>query len=186
MKPILDGLEAVLKTLVAWLFSKPRTKIELDEAEIVLSNTKTIMDQVFPRPDYHEPVADLPMNRDMLSEFCIAISNYEGGPKDLNHRQCNPGNLKYGPFAIAAGATRQGSKGFAIFPSWDIGMNALEKLVRNAASGKSVSYKPTMTILQFFSTYAPSSDNNDPNAYAKYVGGRLRVDYKTYQIKNLL
>ena len=58
--------------------------------------------------------------------------------------------------------------------------------MRNAAEGKMKSYKPTMTLLQFFSTYAPSSDNNDPAIYAKAVAKKLGVDYHVFRISQLL
>src|ERR1035437_3774405 len=34
-------------------------------------------------------------SRDLLQEFCDAITAYEGGPGDLNHRNCNPGNVRF-------------------------------------------------------------------------------------------
>ena len=42
------------------------------------------------------------------------------------------------------------------------------------------------TLLEFFETYAPAEDHNDPDAYAAAVGKRLGVDYKTFVISNLV
>jgi hypothetical protein len=101
-------------------------------------------------------------------------------------RNNNPGNIKYGSFAESCGATGKDDNGFAKFDSYLDGFNALKALINNAATGKSSIYKPTMTLDQFFSKYAPSSDGNDPSAYARTVARKLGVDYKVFQIKELV
>lgn len=131
----------------------------------------------------------------LLVPFCQAIQSREGYYAPGQHklyptgtpawRNKNPGNIKYGPFAKANGAAGQDTSGFAIFPTYDVGFAALMTLVRNAASGKSTLYEPTMTFLEFFQTYAPAADNNDPKSYAQEVARKLGVDIN-YQIKNLL
>jgi hypothetical protein len=55
------------------------------------------------------------------------------------------------------------------------GFNALKALIINAPTGKSKIYKPTMTLKQFFATYALDSDGNNSVAYAKAVGKKLGV-----------
>lgn len=49
------------------------------------------------------------------------------------------------------------------------GVNALLQKIKNAQAGNSKVYDPDMSLLQFFQKYAPSSDNNNPAAYAKMV-----------------
>ncbi len=46
-------------------------------------------------------------------------------------RNNNPGNVRYGPFAKAHGATGQDDKGFAIFPDIDTGSNAMGALLKS-------------------------------------------------------
>jgi hypothetical protein len=130
-----------------------------------------------------------------LDAFCKAIQTHEGffAPGEnkqhpngtLSWRNNNPGNIKYGPFAKSCGATGSNSS-FAVFPSYEVGFEALKTLVRNAATGKSSIYRPDMTVAQFFAVYAPSADNNDPQSYAAAVGKRIGEDYKTFIISNLV
>ncbi len=76
--------------------------------------------------------------------------------------------------------------GFCIFPDYDTGFTALKNVVRAAAKGESKVYKPTDTLLQFFSKYAPQEDHNDPESYAREVGRKLGVNYKEFKISQLL
>ena len=92
----------------------------------------------------------------------------------------NPGNLVFcgQPNAVADGH-------FAKFPTYQDGYNALKNLFINACTGQSEIYKPTMTLLEFYQIYAPSSDNNSPENYANHVATDLGVSVDTI-ISNLL
>lgn len=71
---------------------------------------------------------------------------------DRNWRNNNPGNIEYGPFARAHGAT--GSDGrFAKFPTMEAGYAAADALM------KSSSYQG-LTISQAVARWAPTSENN--------------------------
>jgi len=168
---------------------------------------------LFPPASYDMNPADLPMNlpvapavnapvsrvtpppapTSMLEEFCTAIRDYEGKPGDLNYMLNNPGDCrpspdgylaKYEPVEIIDTNTNphylfhKGS--FAKFPSYAIGWEYLVNLVSHT-----IFMHPNWTFVDFFNHYAPSSDANNPNAYAAYVAGRLAVP-KTYQIKLLV
>jgi hypothetical protein len=111
-------------------------------------------------------------------------SKYPAGTR--SYRNNNPGNIKYGPFAESCGATGKDKDGFAKFESYLDGFNTLKALINNAATGKSSIYKPTMTLEQFFSKYAPSTDGNDPSAYARTVARKLGVDQTTFPISQLV
>ncbi len=70
------------------------------------------------------------INTDRLTAFADAVVPTEGHAGDLNYRNNNPGNLKY---ACQPGATGADENGFAIFPTWDAGMQALKnQLAKNA------------------------------------------------------
>lgn len=126
------------------------------------------------------PAAPTPLNASsLLDKMCQAICDYEGGPGDLNHINNNPGNLRNWPTQIGT------NKGFAVFRTWAEGIQALRSLITNAATGKSASYKPNMSLLDFFEVYAPGNDNNHPLNYAKFVAKRMDVDI-TFQLKNLV
>ena len=103
-----------------------------------------------------------------------------------SYRNNNPGNIKYGEFAKSCGANGKDDNGFAKFESYLDGFNALKALVTNAATGKSSIYRPAMTLEQFFSKYAPSSDGKDPSFYARTVARKLGVDYEMFVISQLI
>jgi hypothetical protein len=86
-----------------------------------------------------------------------------GGGTTRGDRNNNPGNMKYGAFAQAHGATGQDDRGFAIFPNASIGGAAQIALV----SGSSYS---GLTLDQFASKYAEGSQ-----AWERTVGGALGI-----------
>ena len=86
-------------------------------------------------------------------------------------RNNNPGNLEYGSYTKAAGAT--GSDGrFAIFPSMSHGVKAQENLlVKNYIN------KGRNTVTKVLEKYAPRSDNQGSfDNYVAYVAKRLNIN----------
>lgn len=121
-----------------------------------------------------------------------AAQEFEGwAPGSRSYRNNNPGNIKYsGVFKTMAigedrGAIPVGSPGFCIFKDYTSGRAALETLFKNACSGKSDLYKPQMSLIDFYRTYAPASDNNLPDRYAGFVAAKIGISTDT-QIKNLI
>ncbi len=157
------------------------------------------LEDVFPRPNYDKPVAELEMNQPviatttpmnkvmdtqaLLNAFCTAIRDFEGAPGDRNYRNNNPGNCRYSSVGYARmyGTVKKDKDNFAIFSSWDLGWTYLKNLVKGKATAN-----PSQTLVQFFHIYAPSSDGNNPDAYAAFVGKRINMDPKTFTMKNLL
>lgn len=83
-----------------------------------------------------------------------------------NWRNHNPGNLEYGEFAKANGAIGTDGR-FAIFPNYETGRKAKEKLL---FEGKRYQGK---TIAEAINIYAPPSENNTTayiNSVSKAVG----------------
>jgi hypothetical protein len=79
-----------------------------------------------------------------------SIERQEGS---RNWRNNNPGNIEHGPFAIQNGAI--GSDGrFAIFPDYETGRKAKEKLIFEGDKYKGKS------LTDAISRYAPPSENN--------------------------
>lgn len=117
--------------------------------------------------------------------FCLQIQSFEGYYEgSRSFRNCNPGNLKWrNGMELAIG---QDKDNFAIFSCYKDGFLALKNKIYNACIGKSTVYRPEDTLLQFFKKYAPSFDGNYPEKYAQYVAKKLNVEYKTFQIKDLL
>ena len=85
-----------------------------------------------------------------------AMQKQEGYfPGSRSYRNNNPGNIEYGEFAKAHGAT--GSDGrFAIFPTYQAGRTAQEKLLFESGAYKD------LTLAQAINKWAPGFENNVP------------------------
>jgi opacity protein-like surface antigen len=90
-------------------------------------------------------------------------------PGSLAYRNNNPGNLR--PGSLAVGATGS-SGGYAVFPDYQTGYNALVGLIQSPMYWN-------LTLTQFFAQYAPAADNNNPAQYAATVAAQLGVDPNT-------
>lgn len=100
-----------------------------------------------------------------LVKFCNAIRDYEGAPGDLNYRNNNPGNCRCSPLGyLPQYGDVQCVNGFAVFPTMELGEEYLQNLVYHR-----VLAHPDWSFLDFFQVYAPSGDDNDPEAYADNV-----------------
>ena len=169
-----DKIIKNLVYLIKSIFTSPFLSTE-DKSKLITDISNNL-------PKVKKPIPELP-KRDLVYEFCKAIESMEGFyPGSRSYRNNNSGNLKYAGQKKAVG---KDDKGFAIFPTYRDGFEALKNMIIYAASGKSKVYKPTFTFLQFFAIYAPSHDNNDPNNYANVVAKRLNMPVTT-QIKDLL
>ena len=74
-----------------------------------------------------------------LSHVADAVQKQEGYfAGSRSYRNNNPGNIKYGSFAVSYGATGMDDQGHAIFPSYAAGRAALEGLLKKH-SGESLS-----------------------------------------------
>lgn len=110
----------------------------------------------------------------LIDGIAQAIATMEGyfKPNSLAARNNNPGNLRsWGSAPVVSG--------YAAFQSPEQGWAALRaQIQRNIDRG--------LTLREFFggkpgvyAGYAPSADKNNPEAYAKFVAGRLGVDVDT-------
>jgi len=121
------------------------------------------------------PLPSLPITeRDLVNEFCLAIQQYEGWyPGSTAYRNNNPGNIR----SVAGG--------FLVFKTYNEGFAYLKDYVTRACTGKHKAYQPTYSITQFFQTYSPTADSNNPEKYAQWVADKLKLPVTT-QIKNLV
>lgn len=83
-------------------------------------------------------------------------------------RNNNPGNLKYGEFAVQNGAVGKDGGGFAVFDSMQAGIAATLQLLRSYVS------RGYDTIRTIISRWAPTGDNNTA-AYIAAVAKRLGI-----------
>lgn len=127
-----------------------------------------------------------------LKTFARAIEVHEGRfapckdyPKgSRSWRNNNSGNFKLTPLIKELGATGVDRQGFAIFPTYRTGFDALMEFVKMACNNQLKSYK-NKTVLGFFKVYAPSSDSNNPTRYAQVVAKAVGTTIDT-PMKSLL
>ncbi len=110
-----------------------------------------------------------------VNALASAIQSQEGYyPGSLAYRNNNPGNLR---FVGQAGAV-PGEGGFARFPSYDAGLNALRAQINlDATRGTDAAGRPVNTVSDLIGSWAPASDprNNTP-AYIASVASRTGFD----------
>lgn len=126
--------------------------------------------------------------KSMIEIWAGAIKAHEGYYEgSRSYRNCNPGNFRNSSsnFMESLGATGSDKDGFAIFPTYEIGFKALCTFLTMACENRLSAYRGNMTILDFFSVYAPASDNNNTVAYAKAVAKALGTMITT-KIEELL
>jgi hypothetical protein len=105
-----------------------------------------------------------------VAALASAIQTQEGyAPGTLAYVNNNPGNLVY---AGQPGAT-QGAGGFAAFPSYAAGMQALQnQITLDATRGTDVNGTPINTVGDLISSWAPASAGNNTAAYIASVSAQ--------------
>lgn len=89
-----------------------------------------------------------------VNALALAIQTAEGWyPGSRSYRDNNPGNLRYAGQYQSIGAD---DAGFAIFPNYDAGFQALIAQIQLDAQRN-----PNWTLADFVANYAPPSENND-------------------------
>lgn len=114
---------------------------------------------------------------ELLAKNIEKFEGYYAG--SVAFRNNNPGNLRRSP--LQAGRR----DGFAYFNSYEEGFEALKNQIIVSASGQSSYYHPEMTLEDFFNTYAPSADNNQPSVYLAFIIKETGFS-KNMKIKELL
>lgn len=85
-------------------------------------------------------------------------------------RNFNPGNIENGPFAKSQPGYVGSDGRFAQFDTMDNGINAHSALLGSYGN------KGLNTLNAIINKWAPSSDGNNTNAYASFVGKKIGVD----------
>ena len=110
------------------------------------------------------------MPKTLYDNIAQAIMRFEGYFQgSLSYKNNNPGNLK---FAGQSNATGQDANGFAIFPTFQDGYNALINQVRHMLNGTSSLYPQSMTLVEAFNRYSTTSQD----VYGNFVAQQLGVD----------
>lgn len=95
-----------------------------------------------------------------------------GGSGSFSWLNNNPGNITAGGAWYGAYQGKVNWHNFMIFPSWDLGLDAIGQLMRGPTYSQ-------LSILGAFQRYAPASDGNDPVRYANQVAAAVGTDVST-------
>ena len=111
------------------------------------------------------------------TQYCRTAAGDPYGFKGWACQNNNPGNIRYSSYRNNiiennGGTAACGERGsFSVFSDYATGKNSLEAYIRGIANGEHVAYPEcgNCSLRYFFSKYAPSNDNNNPDAYAQSV-----------------
>lgn len=124
---------------------------------------------------HHRGIGQLPTNgANVIANTIQQVEGYIGPSAQypngtLAYQNNNPGNLIY----VGQSGATQGVGGFAAWPTYQDGYNALIAQIQNYASRG-------LTIDQMMNIYAPASQaGNDPTAYANQIANALGVSPDT-------
>lgn len=142
----------------------------------------TFVDALFVKPDevvnhaMNQPVEPSQTAQDapeqaqplesLFTTFCAKIIQYEGAVAANN----NPFNDKYyfGGYLPKYGTVKESVGGFAMFSTYALGYEYGTTIITEMCNAH-----PTWDFLDFFATYAPSKDNNNPVVYAKTIAAEM-------------
>ena len=159
---------------------------EIDYLIQIIQAIKDAIARLFPPKPAPSELPPPFLKQNILNMMCKAIEKHEGwilNPPSRSVRNNNPGNLV---FVGQPGATKEANGRFAVFKTYNDGLNALKNMILNGAKGKSKVYFPSDNLFDFFNKYAPSNDNNDPVRYAEVVAKAMGVNAARWRLKDLL
>lgn len=117
---------------------------------------------------------------DRIEEWAKAIKKHEGYfPGSASYRNNNPGNFRCSSLVMGEFGATKCVNNLAVFPTYEKGWQALKQFLIYACTDQLRSYKSTMTLLEFYQRYAPSTDGNNPKNYASAVAKDLGVSIDT-------
>ena len=110
-----------------------------------------------------------------------AISKEEGfAPGTRSWRNNNPGNIKWSSLIQSLGATSKDPNGFAVFPTYDAGFNALCDFLKLGCLNQLRAFHQARTLEQFTQVYAlPPANHPYAANVARALGVSVKVDIKT-------
>lgn len=128
-------------------------------------------------PGFQGPTDYLGNGKDIFNFVIYESEIVRGQPHMRNHPGTyawlnnNPGNITGVPGGPDFGQYpgKFNWHHFLIFPSWDIGFDAIAQLLRGPKYAD-------RSIVEAFKLYAPASDGNDPAGYAQEVAAATGVD----------
>ena len=116
-----------------------------------------------------EPSKVAPTTENPFLEFCGFIKTYEGA----NPANNNPYDFRFyfGGYLPKYGVVKESVGGFAMFETLELG-----EMYGQTCITEMVMNHPEWNFLDFFTRFAPPSDNNDTALYAKTIATEMGVD----------
>lgn len=197
-KIIFDSYEPFIKELRADFQSEFAHRITLNEVQVdwimlAIKAIKDFLSTFYPQP---APLpAPVPANN-LVTALALAHQKHEGGkPGDLNMRLNNPGACRYSSIGYLpkygtvseykTGNEKKGQRGFAHFTSYELGFLYLKNLIIEKAKKH-----PDWNLVQYVGDeregWAPASDKNNVDAYAKALANALNTTPKAFKLSQLL
>ncbi|MGH9770095.1 MAG: hypothetical protein ACRD4Q_00095 [Candidatus Acidiferrales bacterium] len=106
----------------------------------------------------------------VLEAIADAIMRFEGWePGSRSYRNRNPGNLR-----LQSPEFARDSDGYNVFPSFGQGYEELVRELHEEVAGQNhAGINANSSLLELFSVYAPTADQNQPQRYASFVADWL-------------
>jgi hypothetical protein len=161
----LDGNRAMENSLLFSLFDRVPEQPELDTFITQLKNKiMALQEKLFGKPVTAG-----------ITKWAEAIKQHEGwfiGSR--SYRNNNPGNFKFSPVGYRSiyGTVGKDDKGFAIFPTYELGWTYLVNSLKNQCLGKSEGYFSGMTLQAWAKRYCEDDKNtpeDDQKVYADVI-----------------
>lgn len=115
-----------------------------------------------------------------IEAWAKAIQKHEGYfPGSASYRNNNPGNFRCSSLVMGEFGATKCVNNLAVFPTYEKGFAALKQFLIYACTDQLRSYKKEMTLIEFYSVYAPSSDGNNPKNYASAIAKDMGVSIDT-------
>jgi hypothetical protein len=202
---ILDSYAPYIKEVRADFVSEYALRYTLNEEKVdwiirALDAIKKALAKLLPttptpKPEPKPEPKPAPANN-LLNALALAHQKHEGGkPHHLNMRLNNPGACRFSSVGYLpkygnvkehlTGNEKPGQRGFAHFPTYELGFLYLKNLILEKARKH-----PDWNLLRYIGDeregWAPASDNNMVAPYAKALAAAIGVSEKTWKIGALL
>lgn len=171
------------KYRVLHYFADEEEKYEVEATDLFEAQQKVLDAENF-------DISLIETSKNRIEDWALAIKAHEGWitPEDKNpeypngtasYRNNNPGNFRCYQLVMGEFGAIGCINNLAVFQTYEQGFNSLKQFLIYACTNELRNYKSTMSLLEFYKKYAPSSDGNNPMNYATDVARRLGVSIDT-------
>jgi murein DD-endopeptidase MepM/ murein hydrolase activator NlpD len=155
--------------------------LDISKKNVQISNFSNFLDPEKYQWEFDKNIIGEKINTmNKIEDWANAAKKHEGWYLgSASYRNNNPGNFRCSALVMGELGATKCVNNLAVFPNYETGFNALKTFLTYACTDQLRSYKSTMTLLDFYKVYAPSSDNNNPLNYATIIAQDLGVTVNT-------